>query len=319
MREQARTVRLSEPDPLALMDVLELIAPEARVTGWRALPGGIAHAMHRIEVTMPSGAQTAFVLRRGIPELGFDSDVASQAATLEGLRDTLVAAPELLWLDAEGAVFGRPAMAMTVLPGRPQSRDALTDPAVVGALAEALVSLSWVTDLTPFSHLDIVGDAESLLASIRGVALPPVPFADAPVVRDALVAALPDLQPTSIGLCHGDFHIGNVLFDGHRATGIVDWDSARLTDPRTDLAYAAMDLAIIGGLDVGDALIREYEALKGPVPDRDWWCLRATIATWSDVAEWLPGWHELGIDIDVATVYARLRAWTERHLDALTG
>lgn len=317
---EVAALRRSDPDPLGLMDVMELIAPDARVTGWEPLPGGVANIIHRIDVTMPSGSEVAFVLRRTIPERGWESDLARVAQTLESLRPTPVAAPELLWLDTDGAVFGRPALAMTRLPGTPRSHEVTTDPAVVRALADAAVSLSWVTDLSAFDHLDVLPDATSLIAQIRDEpALPDVPFADTRLVRDVLVAGVDDLGPTEIALCHGDFHVGNVLFDGTRATGIVDWDQARLTDPRTDVAYAALDLAILGGVEVANAFLAAWEDLRGPMADRHWWCLRATIATWWDVAEWLPGWHDLAIDIDLDTTHDRLEAWTDLHLSGLRG
>lgn len=258
--EELAALRRSDPDPIGLMDVMELIAPDARVTGWKALPGGVANIMHRIDVTMPSGSEVAFVLRRAIPELGWEPDLAHTAQTLESLRPTPVQAPELLWMDTDGAVFGRPALAMTRLPGRPRSH-----------------------------------------------------------VRNLLRESAADLGPTEVALCHGDFHIGNVLFDGPHPTGIVDWDSALLADSRMDLAYAAMDLAIFGGLDLADTFLDAYEALRGPIADRDWWFLRATAATWDDVASWLPGWHDLGIDIGLDEVHARLRQWTDRHLAGLRG
>jgi aminoglycoside phosphotransferase (APT) family kinase protein len=316
--EELVALRRSDPDPMGLMDVMELIAPDARVTGWEALPGGVANIMHRIDVTMPSGSEVVFVLRRAIPELGWEPDLAHTAQTLESLRPTPVAAPELLWLDADGAVFGRPALAMTRLPGRPRSHEAATDPAVVRALADALVSLSWVTDLSSFDHLPRRPDAASHVASLADwEPLPEVSFADTTHVRTVLLETAADLGPTEVALCHGDFHIGNVLFDGPHATAIVDWDSALLADPRMDLAYAAMDLAIFGGLDLADAFLDAYASLRGPITDRHWWCLRATTTTWNNVAAWLPGWHDLGIDIELDEVHARLRQWTDLHLAGL--
>lgn len=318
--EELAALRRSDPDPIGLMDVMELIAPDARVTGWQALPGGVANIMHRIDVAMPSGSEVAFVLRRAIPELGWDPDLAHTAQTLESLRPTPVQAPELLWLDTDGAVFGRPALAMTRLPGRPRSHEVTNDPAVARGLADALVSLGWVTDLSGFDHLKVRPDVTSVMAPLtEWEPLPETPFADTTHVRNVLRESAADLGPTEVALCHGDFHIGNVLFDGPHPSGIVDWDSALLADPRMDLAYAAMDLAIFGGLDLADTFLDAYEALRGPIADRDWWLLRATATTWDDVASWLPGWHDLGIDIALDEVHARLRQWTDRHLAGLRG
>lgn len=311
------TIRLADPDPLGLVDVIELIAPEARVTGWQPLAGGVANAMHAIEVTMPSGAKTSFVLRRAIPETGHPTDLLHEARTLELLRPTPVPAPEVLWLDGDGVVFGRPAMAMTRLPGRVRTIEVADDPAVVRGLAEALVTLQWVVDLTPFEHLDHRPDAASLLVDVDpATARAAPPYAAA--VRDELAGAVPSLGPLTMSLCHGDFHVGNVLLDAGRPAGIVDWDHARISDARCDLAYAAMDLAIVAGGEVADAFVAEYEALRGPVEDLHWWCLWATTRTWHGLASWLPGWTEIGVDVDLAVADARLAAWTAHHRRALT-
>lgn len=309
-------IRLADPDPLGLVDVIELIAPGARVTGWQPLPGGVANAMHAIDVTMPSGAETSFVLRRAVPETGRPTDLRHEARTLELLRSTPVPAPEVLWLDGDGAVFGRPAMAMTRLPGRVRTTEVTDDPAVVRGLAEALVSLQWVVDLTPFEHLDHRPDAASMLVDVDPATAPASP-PDATAIRDLLAGTLPSLGPPTMSLCHGDFHVGNVLLDGGRAAGIVDWDHARIGDVRSDLAYAAMDLTIVAGGEVADAFVAEYEALRGPVADLHWWCLWATTRTWHGLASWLPGWTEIGVDVDLAAAEARLADWSHRHRRAL--
>lgn len=311
--------RLADPDPMGLMDVIELIAPQARVTGWSPLPGGIGNAMHRIEVTMPSGATTAFVLRRRLPGAGPQRDPLQEAATLEGLRGTPVPAPEVLWVDPDGAVFGDPAMATTLLGGDSRSAEAARDPAVPATLAEAAVSLGWVSDLEPFEHLPVIPDARALVAPLTEPPFLTVPWTDTTEVRRTLLAAVDGLAPTQVGLCHGDLHVGNVLFEGTRVSGIVDWDNARLADPRSDVAYAAMDLALCAGTTAADTFLDAWTDLRGPITDHAWWCLWASTTTWRNLDEWLRGWQEAGIDIGLATVHANAAAWTERHLARLTG
>lgn len=312
-------IRASDPDAIGLMDVMELIAPQARVTGWHRMPGGFGAAMHRIEVTMPSGTETAFVLRRYLPETGDDGTVATrEAATLEVLRDTPVAAPEVLWLDADGTVFDRPALAMTLVGGRPRSGEVTDDPAILQGLAEALVSLRWVP-LDRLEHLPRFDDVVALTAPLRAArhALPTSDLVDTGVIADAVLAGAEDVTPAPPSLCHGDFHVGNVLFDGARATGIVDWDHARVADPRGDVAHGALDLALMAGRDAAEDFLAQHAALRGDMVDGAWWRLRAATAAWPDPRDWVPSWHALGVEVTTEQVAQRYVAWVDDALDEL--
>lgn len=311
-------IRASDPDPMGLMDLMELIAPEARVTGWDRMPGGGGTAMHRIDVTMPSGAETAFVLRRYLPETGQDGAAATrEAATLEALRDTMVAAPEVLWLDADGAVFGRPALAMTLLPGRTRTADVTADPALLRGLAEALVSLRWVP-LDAVDHLPTHHDVTTLTAGLREGADPPrSDLVDTHHIREVVLAHADRIALEPAALAHGDFHVGNVLFDGARPVGIVDWTHARIADPRADVAFCALDLALVAGPEAADAFLAEHAALRGDMADAAWWRLHAATGALPDPRSWVPAWHALGVDVTEQQVGDRYVAWVETALAEL--
>lgn len=312
-------IRASDPDPMGLMDVIELIAPDARVTGWHRLPGGFGAAMHHIDVTMPTGSQTAFVLRRYLPEDGQDAAVATrEAATLEALRDTLVAAPEVLWLDADGVVFGRPALAMTRLPGRPRSAEVGTDPGILRGLAEALVSLQWVP-VDMLDHLPAYPDVTHMTDELRRADIPTSDLVDTHAVRRAVLDHADHVTPEPATLGHGDFHVGNVLFDGARATGIVDWNHARIADPRADVAYCAFDLALLAGVDVAEAFLAEHAALRGEMAQSAWWRLRAATSAFPDPLSWIPAWHTLGVGVTSDQVSERFVAWVETARSDLAG
>jgi aminoglycoside phosphotransferase (APT) family kinase protein len=44
--------------------------------------------------------------------------------------------------------------------------------------------------------------------------------------------------PERTVVVHGDFRVGNVLYDGAGITGLLDWEMAHLGDPAEDLAWA---------------------------------------------------------------------------------
>jgi aminoglycoside phosphotransferase (APT) family kinase protein len=43
-------------------------------------------------------------------------------------------------------------------------------------------------------------------------------------------------EPARLAICHGDFHPQNILHDGRRVTGILDWPNAFVADPAYDVA-----------------------------------------------------------------------------------
>jgi aminoglycoside phosphotransferase (APT) family kinase protein len=43
-------------------------------------------------------------------------------------------------------------------------------------------------------------------------------------------------EPARLAICHGDFHPHNVLSDGGRVTGVLDWPNALVADPAFDVA-----------------------------------------------------------------------------------
>ncbi len=88
------------------------------------------------------------------------------------------------------------------------------------------------------------------------------------------------LQPTTSSLIHMDFHPLNLISDGTRITGIVDWAGAAAGDPRADLArtvFTIRAMPVPPGplnpvLNVGRRLVLRawrsgYEDVAGSMPD----------------------------------------------------
>lgn len=86
--------------------------------------------------------------------------------------------------------------------------------------------------------------------------------------------------PWRTGLVHGDYRLGNILFDGTSAVAIVDWEIWNVGDPRVDLGWMATFASTepfpgIARTDVElpgpEAVVRSYAAAVGAaVPDADW-------------------------------------------------
>jgi Ser/Thr protein kinase RdoA (MazF antagonist) len=120
----------------------------------------------------------------------------------------------------------------------PGTSAAVTAPVTVAAMA-GLASLHHA--LAP---LDGNGDAVSWLrerlANVRGAGadnLPAQIAAELPRVLDEIARLLDGIVADSHWL-HGDFHLGNLLFDDTRLTGILDFDDCGWGAPSLEAAFA---------------------------------------------------------------------------------
>jgi aminoglycoside phosphotransferase (APT) family kinase protein len=50
--------------------------------------------------------------------------------------------------------------------------------------------------------------------------------------------------PSRVAICHGDMWGGNLLYEGRRLTGVIDWSLATVADPALDVGFTAMALTI---------------------------------------------------------------------------
>ncbi|MCX7284588.1 MAG: phosphotransferase [Novosphingobium sp.] len=84
----------------------------------------------------------------------------------------------------------------------------------------------------------------------------------------------PVTSPAETVVVHGDFRIGNLMVDGGRLLGVIDWELAHLGDGHEDLAYGCMTVWRFGrlgqqafGLTDVDSFARAYCAAGGAAFD----------------------------------------------------
>jgi len=51
-------------------------------------------------------------------------------------------------------------------------------------------------------------------------------------------------EPERQAICHGDFHVMNVLVDGERVSGVLDWANAFVADPAFDVAITKVIMSL---------------------------------------------------------------------------
>lgn len=188
-----------------------------------------------------------------------DDTAPLEWSRLEFAQRVTAAVPKPIAADLDSVWFGRPAVVMSRLPGRPNLTPKDVNSWVV-ALAQTLAELHE----TP---LDGAGDAVTRppRAETWG---PPACEHDPRTAAavNAVTERLPSLTPDRV-FTHGDFHPANVLWHRGRISGVVDWSAARLDSRWYDLAYCRAAVCLLHGPDIADRLADAYSGIVGGTSD----------------------------------------------------
>ena len=261
---------------LAVTEFRELVAGWSRQTYLAAIQTAAEPAPQRIVIQ---------VEKAGGVIVG--SSVARDVQVLRVLAAAGLPVPQPMSASADPEVLGGPFMVTQFLPGRSfdmsnaEHRETLRNhwqrqTALPWAILDALVAVhaSPVDELL-FLPSAASGEATALYELERCRML----AQDARVGHEPVVALalhwLERHQPEAgaLTLVHGDFHMRNLLIDGERVSGIVDWEVARLSNPLFDLAYMSIPYLsgkffapgsdLVAGVLPQDRLLAEYERRTG--------------------------------------------------------
>lgn len=198
------------------------------------------------------GARENYVLRlppAGVKRRG-NTDVYRQAPLLRALHAAGLPVPAVPWARADEAYFGLPFIVMERLPGRTllvwdpdpaftRSPEAL-HPLYVDA-AKTLAAIhrfDWRARLPDWEAPRALADEIRFWQPIYQRA-PEAAWAEAAAeVETRLMASIPDDVP--VGLVHGDFQPGNLLYRNGRATGVIDWELAHIGAQALDVGWLLM-------------------------------------------------------------------------------
>ncbi|MDH3231092.1 MAG: phosphotransferase family protein [Alphaproteobacteria bacterium] len=281
------------------------------------------------------GKRQDWVLRTDAPSGVSTSHTRPQEfALLRVAHEAGVTVPEPLFLCEDASVFGKPFYVMARVAGRAEGHVLVRDEAVAAA-GDALVErlgreLARIHAIRPPR-----GDLD-FLAMPDG---PPALWRIATYRR--YLDAMPDPNPAleyalrwlerrapesrEITLCHSDFRTGNIMIDGARITGILDWEFAGWSDPMEDVAwfcarcwrFGAWEREA-GGIGSREAFYRGYEAESGREIERaviPYWEVMGAIR-WAVIALQQGERHLTGGEESLELALTGLRA-PEMELDAL--
>jgi aminoglycoside phosphotransferase (APT) family kinase protein len=247
---------------------------DARVVGVEPLTDGLSNVTCRLEIA--GGPVTAAVLRiqptRGIFE---PYDVLREGRVLSHLAGTAVPVPGVLGAEGDPRFFGSPFVLLESIdaPHMPAPEVDLASfaadlPAFASALA-GIHDLDWKA-----AGLDFLGvpgsPGDAFQGEVETVArrMPAFVCADQPLLVRALTR-LRESTPAGgrLALCHGDPNPFNYLFRDHQVVGVVDWEQALISDPRSDVGQLVALSHLRGAAPYAtprdNPFVRLYEAASG--------------------------------------------------------
>jgi aminoglycoside phosphotransferase (APT) family kinase protein len=265
--------------------------------------GGAVASTHSIELDTAGGA---VVLRRFLkPRSPGWPPIEREAAALTALGECELPflTPRVVAFDVDGSACGHPAILLTKVMGSIDlsPSDSTTR---ARALGRALAQLHTAEPRQPSQLEPFRLQLEPSKADPSDV--------DWPRVRRLLT----NMPRSGWSLIHGDYHMGNVLFQRGELTGIVDWTCVTSGPWQFDVGYCRCDLQLLFGAREADAFLQTYEATRGErLADVAFWELAGAIKAHPDGGEWLPGWLDAGrSDLSLPLVRERLTAFVARAL-----
>jgi aminoglycoside phosphotransferase (APT) family kinase protein len=212
---------------------------------------GLTFGFRLIDAEQEIGRYVLRMAPVGVTRRG-NTDVYRQAPLLRALHKAGLPVPAVPFACAEEEPLGAPFIVMERLPGRvfliwePDGsfkRDTPTLTSVWTQAAQALASIhrvKWQTTLAEWEQPQPLGEALRRWDKVLRHAQAPEWLELGLQLQEKLMASEP--LPSVIGLVHGDFQPGNVLYDkaGDKLTGVVDWELSSIGAQGLDVGWLMM-------------------------------------------------------------------------------
>jgi len=291
----------SDPSPTALRWVADSVGAGATIRAVSPLAGATSSLLHSIEVIY-QGRVVKTVLRQFVDAdwLAVEPDLARhEAASLNKAASANVPTPTLIAYDEKGDVCSMPSTLVTLLPGAVDLKPADFDHWLRG-MAAALrcvhkieaVDFPWeyfpYNDLAQLQVPDWSAFPEHWAKAIE-IVQGPIPRA-----RECFI--------------HRDYHPNNVLWQGSRISGVVDWVNACRGAPGIDVGWCRQNLAGLYGVAAADRFLEAYLTEAGADFEyHPFWDLITLIEHLPGPPGIYPGWPAFGINhLDEELVRARI-------------
>jgi aminoglycoside phosphotransferase (APT) family kinase protein len=295
--------RASSRDPRASDDLAERLAafvaaeeslaPVAvRASGLRRLAGGASREIWSLDLEIERAAgkieRLPLVLRKDPPgRVGDGGDRGVERRVLRAAYAGGVLVPRPRWGTNDPAVLGSPFFLMDRIEGETLPRRLLREEryrAVREGMAAELGTILARIHALDLAQADLAGlarppagrsparaEVERTAEVIRTLAAEPHPALD--LAERWLLERAPD--PPRITLVHGDYRVGNVIFDETGVRAVLDWELVHVGDPIEDLGWLCTRAwrfgspLPAGGVGTREQLVEAYEEASGTKVDRE--------------------------------------------------
>jgi aminoglycoside phosphotransferase (APT) family kinase protein len=251
------------------------------VHGLRRLAGGASRETWAFELE-GGGERRALVLRRDPPGRVGEGDRGLEFRVVRAAHAAGVPVPRPHWSCTDLDVLGTPFYVMDFVPGEALPRRLLRDERYAGArekMTGQLAAIAAAIHRLPLGGPELRGlaappagrspaevELERVAKGLRALAAEPHPALD--LAERWLRARLP--RAARSALVHGDFRVGNVLFDEGGVRALLDWEICKVGDPVEDLGWLCTrawrfgaDDKPAGGIGSREELLAAYRAAGG--------------------------------------------------------
>jgi aminoglycoside phosphotransferase (APT) family kinase protein len=270
--------------------LLGIILPGSVLTSITVPDGSFSNYTHIVSAQLEDGSPCRVVVRRYKVFGNYDrgEKARREFRTFELLNRHRVPAPEALYLDDAGEVLEIPGIVTSFVDGR-LTMDTPSEPLDwARKMAETLAKIHSIPCGEEEQNFLLKGNAEA--AWVANFDAPPRYMQDYPggvEVWKLLRDLFPKMQADYPVLLHIDYWSGNILWHENQISAVIDWEEAAYGDPAVDLAYARMNMALMGLPDAADEFLRTYESETGrKVKNLAFWELAASVRPMIDPVDW---------------------------------
>jgi len=205
---------------------------------------------------------TSFTGSRRVPEVEFRIIQCMEAA---GVR-----VPHVLWLENTGTVLERPFSVARLIAGDADHTKLVDAPHLETVLEHYVETLAQVHTVDPAAAgIDFLGaptreDAASIQVELFASGVERQQLEEFPALT-YLIRWLRKHLPVAprVSVVHGDFRLGNFMYDDTGIVAMLDWEQCHLGDPVEELAFMYWPLWTLQPLVPIEELVARYEAASG--------------------------------------------------------
>jgi len=273
-----------------VLTILEKIAPGSHLQSVELLAGSFSNHTHLVEASLSDGETLTLVVRRYQVYANYDrgEKARREFKAFELIHEHGIPGPEPLLLDDTGDLLGVPGIVTRCVPGA-LLLDAPAEPLAWARRLAVMLAKIHAIPLDEAARsflLEANGEATWFL---QGQAPPEFmqKFPGGTRLWQAIRERYPSLRPVRPALVHCDYWVGNVLWQEGEISAVLDWEEAACGDPVIDVAYARMNMCLMGLPEAADEFLHAYEGESGrPAENLGIWEMTAAARPMLDPPAW---------------------------------